>query len=40
MYTVELYARVRWAVLVEGKSWRVDAREFGLAQKIVRRMLE
>jgi hypothetical protein len=31
MYTVELYARVRRAVLVEGKSRRAVAREFGLA---------
>ena len=30
MYTVEIYARVRRAVLVEGKSRRAVAREFGL----------
>ena len=40
MYTVELYARVRRAVLVEGKSRRAVAREFGLARKTVRKMLE
>jgi len=40
MYTVELYARVRRAVLVEGKSRRAAAREFGLARKTVGKMLE
>ena len=40
MKTVELYARVRRAVLVEGRSQRVVAREFGLARKTVRKMLE
>ena len=40
MYTVELYARVRRAVLVEGKSRRAVAREFGLARKTVGKMLE
>jgi transposase len=40
MYTVELYARVRRAVLVEGKSRRAVAREFGLARKTVSKMLE
>jgi transposase len=40
MYTVELYALVRRAVLVEGRSQRVVAREFGLARKTVRKMLE
>jgi len=35
MYTVELYARVRRAVLVEGRSQRVVAREFRLARKTV-----
>jgi ribosomal protein S14 len=39
MYTVELYARVRRAVRVEGKSQRAVAREFGLARKTVRKML-
>ena len=40
MYTVELYARVRRAVLVEGRSRRAVAREFGLARKTVEKMLE
>jgi len=37
---VELYARVRRAVLVEGKSRRAVARELGLARKTVSKMLE
>src|SRR5436305_2455023 len=40
MYTVEVYARVRRAVLVEGRSRRAVAREFGLARKTIRKMLE
>jgi transposase len=40
MYTVEIYARVRRAVLVEGKSRRAVAREYGLARKTVSKMLE
>jgi len=40
MYTVELYARVRRAVHVEGQSQREVAREFGPARKTVRKMLE
>jgi transposase len=40
MKTVELYARVRRAVLVEGLSRRAAAREFGLARKTVSKMLE
>ena len=36
---MELYARVRRAALVEGKSQRTVAREFGLARKTVRKML-
>src|SRR5579863_2584236 len=39
MKTVELYARVRRAVLVEGMSRRAAAREFGLARKTVAKML-
>jgi len=35
-----MYARVRRAVLVEGKSRRAVAREFGLARKTVSKMLE
>jgi transposase len=37
---VELYAKVRRAVLVEGMSRRAAAREFGLARKTVSKMLE
>jgi len=40
MYDVDVYARVRRAVLVEGRSRRAVAREFGLARKTVRKMLE
>ena len=40
MYDVNVYARVRRAVLVEGKSRRAVAREFGLARKTVSKMLE
>jgi hypothetical protein len=36
---VEIYARVRRAVLVEGVSRRAAAREFGLARKTVSKML-
>ena len=36
---MELYARVRRAVLVEGRSEREVAREFGLARETVRKML-
>jgi len=39
MYDVDVYARVRRAVLVEGKSRRAVAREFGLARKTVSKML-
>ena len=37
---MELYARVRRAVLVEGRSRRAVAREFGLARKTINKMLE
>ena len=37
---MELYSRVRRAVRVEGRSQRDVAREFGLARKTVRKMLE
>jgi transposase len=40
VYKVEVYARVRRAVQVEGMSIRQAAREFGLARKTIRRMLE
>jgi transposase len=36
---VELYGLVRRAVLVEGKSERTVAREFGIARETVRKML-
>jgi len=39
VYTVELYARVRRAVLVNGMSEREASREFGLARETVRKML-
>jgi transposase len=39
MYQVELYARVRRAVLVEGRSERAVAGEYGLARETVRKML-
>jgi transposase len=37
---VEVYARVRRAVQVEGMSVRQAAREFGLSRKTIRKMLE
>jgi transposase len=40
MKTVEIYARVRRAVLVESRSRRAVTREFGLARKTVSKMLE
>jgi transposase len=39
VYTVELYARVRRAVQVEGLSERDTAREFGISRETVRKML-
>ena len=36
---MELYARVRREVYVEGKSERQVAREYGLARETVRKML-
>jgi transposase len=39
MFKVELYARVRRAVLVEGGSERAVAREFGISRETVRKML-
>src|ERR1017187_1856829 len=39
MYPVEIYGRVRRAVLVEGRSQRSVAREFGLARLTVRKMV-
>ena len=37
---MELYARVRRAVQVEGKSERAVAREYGLARETVRKMMQ
>ena len=39
MYKVDVYLRVRRAVMVEGKSIREAAREFGLHRDTVRKML-
>ncbi|HEY8670606.1 MAG TPA: IS21 family transposase [Terriglobales bacterium] len=40
MYTVELYGRVRRAVMVDGKGTREAAREFGISRNTVRKMLQ
>ena len=40
MYKVEVYLRVRRAVMVEGMSIREAARSFGLHRDTVRKMLE
>jgi transposase len=39
MYMVEIYGRVRRAVLVEGQSRRSVAREFGVSRKTIQKML-
>ncbi len=39
MYKVEVYARVRRVVQVDGMSIRQAAREFGLSRKTIRKML-
>jgi len=39
VYRVEVYARVRRAVQVDGMSMRQAAREFGLSRKTIRKML-
>ena len=39
MYKVELYGRVRQALLVDGLSQRVVSREFGISRKSARKML-
>jgi hypothetical protein len=40
VYKVEVYARVRRAVQVDGRSIRQAAREFGLSRKSIRKMLQ
>ena len=40
VYKVEVYARVRRAVQVDGMSIRQAAREFGLARKTIRKMMQ
>jgi transposase len=40
VYKVEVYARVRRAVQVDGMSIREAAREFGLSRKTIRKMLQ
>jgi transposase len=40
VYQVEVYARVRRAVQVDGMSIRQAAREFGLSRKTIRKMLQ
>jgi transposase len=39
MYSVEIYVRVRRAVVVEGLSQREAARQFGIHRDTVRKML-
>src|SRR5271170_5094175 len=39
MFRVELYGRVRRSVLVEGRSQREIAREFGISRKTIQKML-
>jgi transposase len=40
VYRVEVYARIRRAVQVDGMSIRQAAREFGLSRKTIRKMLQ
>jgi transposase len=40
VYQVEVYARIRRAVQVDGMSIREAAREFGLSRKTIRKMLQ
>jgi transposase len=40
VYKVEVYARVRRAVQVDGMSIRQAAREFGLSRKTIRKMMQ
>jgi len=39
MYLVDIYGRIRRAVLVDGRSQRAVAREFGISRESVRKML-
>jgi transposase len=39
MFQVEIYGRVRRAVLVDGRSLRAVAREFGISRKTIEKML-
>ena len=39
MFKVETYGRVRRAVLVDGRSQREVAREFGISRKTIQKML-
>ena len=39
MYRVDLYLRVRWALMVEGTSIREASRVFGLHRDTVSKML-
>ena len=39
MYFVDIYGRIRRAVLVDGRSQRAVAREFGISRDSVRKML-
>ena len=40
VYKVEVYARIRRAVQVDGMSIRQAAREFGLSRKTIRKMMQ
>ena len=40
VYKVEVYARVRRAVQVDGMSIREAARQFGLSRKTIRKMMQ
>ena len=40
MYSVELYVKIRRAVMVEGKSEREVARFFGVHRKTVKKMCQ
>lgn len=40
MFTVELYAKIRRAVMVDGVSRRVAARQFGIHRNTIAKMLQ